>query len=132
MVTKKIHETVLFVGDRPNPRKNLDLEVAFVGTTSYKTLLEWIYKLDVDINNVIMVNAFEVSGRPSNQLAALGALSKYRTIALGANAARAVAALGYTAFQLPHPSDLNREKNDKKKLNERLAKCRVFIYEGRE
>lgn len=116
-----LHKTVLFVGDRPNPRKNKDMNVPFVGTPSYKTLLEWVYRMDLELGNLHMVNAYSVNGSPNYW----PFIKSYVVIALGAEAAIWCAERGVEFFELPHPVDLN----DKKKLAERLAKCKRFIYE---
>lgn len=49
------HLSVMFVGDEPSS-KNVDNNVAFVGTASYKRLLKWIGELDLDINKVELIN----------------------------------------------------------------------------
>lgn len=126
------HSPVLFVGDRPNPRKNLSMDVPFVGTPSYKTLLEWFYRMDVDVRYVITANAFTAQGDSDELLkGALAVISEHkgRVVALGEAARGALVELGVACFVLPHPSGLNRDLNDKKKLSEKLAKCRAFIYD---
>lgn len=127
-----LHSPVIFIGDRPNPKKNLSMDVPFVGTKSYKILLEWIYRMDVDISKVVMMNAFDVLG---TRLLTLRPQKAYpKVIVLGENADNAwrsacnTLARNIPSFKLPHPSGLNRELNDKKKLSEALAKCRAFIY----
>lgn len=139
-----LHPNVLFIGDRPNPKKNLSMDVPFVGTKSYKTLLEWIYRMDVDINRVYILNAYDAQGKKSEGLKALLCASvlaqgwrsspHYRVVCFGQSAADFVAehnikfSTKIEIFKLPHPSGLNRELNDKKKLSEQLARCRAWIY----
>ncbi len=124
----KLHRQVVFIGDRPNQKKNRHLDVPFVGTRSYKTLLEWFYRMDVDITRVYLVNAYTVDGAPV--MLPWDALREQGTavVVLGAAALEAVKDKDVQFFVLPHPSGLNRELNDKKKLSEKLAKCRDFIY----
>jgi uracil-DNA glycosylase len=120
-----LHQQILIVGDRPNPRKNKSLTTAFVGTVSYKTLLEWIYKMDIDINCVYLQNAHDVNGN-----LVLGTGITRKVIALGDVAFKACMQRGYAhTFKLPHPSGLSRGLNDKKLLSEKLAKCRKFVHE---
>lgn len=51
---------VLFIGDEPSSR-NVDENIPFVGTPSYKRLLRWIGELDLDIRNVGLINAKNVN-----------------------------------------------------------------------
>ena len=123
-----IHQQVLFISDRPNVQKNVSHDVAFVGTSSYKTLLEWIYKMQLDLNVVEVINAYDIQGNPRS---VPSDIKKYKVVALGDEAATACQKVpGLTYFKLPHPSGLNRKLNDVKTLNERLAKCKKFIYAG--
>jgi len=45
---------IIFVGDKPSA-KNLDPEIPFVGTQSYKKLLEWIWEMDINISDVFII-----------------------------------------------------------------------------
>ncbi len=124
---------ILFVGDRPNPKKNRDRDTAFVGTTSYKVLLEWIYRMDIDVSRVVMRNAFDLSGDRTLLDYELDAWQDGRVITLGSAPADRLRDYNdfvkpLQFFKLPHPSGLNRELNDKKKLSESLAKCRAWVY----
>lgn len=130
-----LHPSVLILGDKPNPSKNLSLDVAFVGTSSYKTLLEWVYRMDLDFNLVFIENAYDHLGFPrAKTKAMLSNEVANKVITLGANAENflvgfnkdQIVPLPY--FNLPHPSGLNRELNDKKKLNDLLTRCRAFVY----
>ena len=46
---------IYFIGDKPS-KKNTDKNVAFVGTRSYKTLLDWIYRMNLSINSICLFN----------------------------------------------------------------------------
>jgi hypothetical protein len=125
-----MHKQVILIGDRPNPRKNVDLKVPFVGTPSYKVILEWLYRMDVDITRVSTRNAYTVSGR--NQLLNLPQdLSQVKIVALGDNASERLKEEGLPLkswFVLPHPSPRNFVLNDKKYLTSRLIACKKYIY----
>ncbi len=124
-----LHPCILFIGDRPNPKKNLSMAVPFVGTKSYKTLLEWCYRMNVDVTNMIMINAHNIDGSISKILdwyLEHGSISK--VITLGVPAREAVRDAGFDTFALPHPSGANIENNDKKKLAEKLTRCKAWIY----
>lgn len=130
-----LHPPVLFIGDRPNPRKNRSMDVPFVGTKSYLVLLEWFYRMDVDVNQVSIVNSHDVNGQITFAAPiSIFDLSKTRFILLGKAAEEAwdtwwIGSLNPPkAFKLPHPSGLNRELNDVKKLSTLLTRCREFIY----
>jgi hypothetical protein len=46
---------IYFIGDRAS--KNYDPSSAFIGTYNYRKLLCWIFKMDLNINNVRLYNA---------------------------------------------------------------------------
>lgn len=113
------------------------MDVPFVGTQSYKTVLEWIYRMDIDIHQVHLKNAYTSGGHISQFVLTLDGLSKpLRVIVLGKEAKSCIDELNESRsnpvkyFYLPHPSGLNRELNDKKKLSQMLTRCRNFVYGG--
>lgn len=122
-----LHGEVLFVGDRPNPKKNLSFSIPFVGTTSYKTLLEWFYRMNVDFQRARMQNAFDVEGR-SQKILVFNEQTK--VIALGEAAyAECKRQAIKNLFKLPHPSGANLTLNDHKAVSDALSRCRRFIYD---
>lgn len=90
--------------------------------------------MNIDINHVTLLNAYTVEGQPALRAHDLGLFSGTRIVTLGAAAAELVRDLQekqlkpLKVFNLPHPSGLNRELNDKKKLGELLTRCREFVY----
>jgi len=121
---------ILFVGDSP-ASKNIDPNVPFVGTQSYKRLLEWIWRMDIDISNVEMVNQSGI-----NFECLVSECSSYyngRIIALGNNATNAIQEYGVkhrfksNVFKLPHPSGRNHKLNDKKWLTKQLKLCKMWL-----
>jgi hypothetical protein len=119
---------IIFVGDKPS-KQNLSLDTPFVGTQSYKRLLEWIWEMDVDINLVKLCN------RQDPGYKKYVALYKYfgekvKVVALGKNAAKDLSAdLGEGNFhELPHPSGLNRVINDKSLMKQKLKECREWLH----
>ena len=121
---------IVFVGDRPSA-KNVDQDIPFVGTQSYKTLLQWIWKMDIDISTVILCNKDNIEP-----------YSHYIYIALGREAENELKNLkscywdpetstlveeNVRYFMLPHPSGKNRKLNDKKWLEKELDKCKDWI-----
>lgn len=126
-----IHPPVLFIGDRPS-KHNVDKDTPFVGTRSYKTLLAWIYEMNVDISRVYMCNAYDADGNPSERL--YGTNRNWKIVVLGENARKRLADQVFTHpveyFVLPHPSGLNRKLNDKNKLKKLLIDCKEFIYDS--
>jgi uracil-DNA glycosylase len=105
---------ILFVGDAPS-RKNTDMNVAFVGTKSGKTLLEWIDVLEVKnykaINRVDKKFVTEVVNNMKEE---------GHIVALGKRAENDLKNLGVEFFTLPHPSPKNRKLNDKEEINKLL------------
>lgn len=126
---------IFIVGDKPSS-KNLDPEIAFVGTTSYKKLLEWIYELDIDINDTILCNKsqFKSYGYIDDHKIETKNLftdvqKEDKIIALGKNAAKHLDTLKVKYFELPHPSGLNRKLNNKSELKRLLNNCKEWLDE---
>lgn len=128
---------IIFVGDQPSS-KNVDPNIPFVGTQSYKRLLEWIWEMDVDINNVHLCNKdqFEHNyltgdlyiSNLNSDLPARASVCKI--VVLGNQAEDKVcetSTLDY--FKLPHPSGRNRKINDKKFIKKELKKCKEWLNE---
>ena len=127
-------EKIVFVGDKPSA-KNIDPNVPFVGTQSYKRLLDWIFRMNIDISDVIMINKDTLYG--------YGTID-FKFIALGNEAEKALKnhsreywdvttnkpqPLKANYFKLPHPSGLNRKINDKNYLDNILKECSEWLKE---
>lgn len=124
---------IIFVGDKPS-KFNVRPEVAFVGTKSYKTLLDWIWKLDLGINNVLLCNLADVLDyqsfiifEPFDGYALQHDPKHDKVIALGQNASKGLHSMGVEHFLMDHPSGLNRKLNDKNYVKRRLEDLKVFI-----
>lgn len=111
---------VLFVGDKPS-RLNNDPEVAFVGTPSFKKLLEWVNYLD--LKEFAMVNS-----EPKDYLKIRKHYKEgYILVALGVKAGVVLTTLGYPNFILPHPSPKNRKLNNPAYVETKLTQCKKFL-----
>lgn len=123
---------IIFVGDKPSS-KNKSKDIPFVGTKSYKNLLEWIYRMDLDISNVVLTNQdkFEhcyVSGWIYYNGKQIGRSNTAKIVVLGNKAEDKVqetSILDY--FKLPHPSPKNRKLNNKDYIKRELNKCKEFL-----
>lgn len=128
-----LHPLVYFIADKP-AKDNVSPEVPLVGTQSYKTLLEWIGEMDVDITRVRMYNQTD---NPFGNIMSKVSLNKAITmkqicvVALGQKSATYLKKSGINQFFiLPHPSGRNRLLNDKAFVRMKLGTCRRYIYEG--
>ncbi len=118
---------ILIVGDKPS-KKNKDKNVPFVGTISYKTLLEWLYKMNIDISRVQLGNASDISINKYNEAYTHFGLFQYKyVIALGEVASKFLTSKEIDHFKLPHPSGLNRQNNNKKLLESKLKECEEWL-----
>lgn len=110
------NKQIVIIGDRSS-KHNLDKNVPFVGTKSFKTLQAWIKALE--LQDYQIYNAYTEHGT-ANILPSEGIF-----IALGANASKALK--GRQHFKLPHPSGLNRKLNNKIWLQQQLEACRLWL-----
>lgn len=126
----KLHPNVIFVGDRPNPAKNISLDVPFVGTSSYRILLEWIATMNLDINLVSTADAYMVDGSPNlgERLTEALKVRPRKVVALGSAASLRLTELNVPHFTLPNPLEATSQTNDKKRLLSLLIRCREYIY----
>ena len=119
---------IIFVGDEPS-KHNIDPKVPFVGTNSYKILLDWICRMNIDISQVYLCN------RISEDLSFWYHQYKQnsrciRFVCLGEKADNKLRLDEIEIrFKLPHPSGLNRKLNDKEWLEEQLAACKEWLDE---
>lgn len=124
---------ILFLGDQPS-KKNFHDKVPFVGTVSYKRLLEWIYRLDVSITDVFMANTSDCNIRVVQDTVEVYTPEitsvADKIVVLGNKAEKFVIKSGVTDyFKLPHPSGQNYLLNDKKKLQITLDKCYNYLHD---
>jgi len=112
---------IVFVGDRPSSR-NKSKYVAFVGTPSYRRLLEWIYIMDVDISECLTCNT-------TDPWAYDQIMQADKVIALGRVAQKFVRQFREDFFRMPHPSPLNRHLNDEVFVRRCLKDCKVYLTE---
>ena len=128
-----LHALVYFIADKPT-KGNVSQEIPLVGTQSYKTLLEWIGEMDIDITRVRLYN--QTDEPFSNMMAKVSlnkaiSLKQICVIALGQKAANYLKKAGINNFFiLPHPSGRNRLLNDKAFVRMKLGACRQYVYKG--
>ena len=129
---------IFFVGDKPS-KQNKDPGIAFVGTKSYKVLMDWIVKMDISVTDVVLVNKDQV--KPYNFPGAWEFTTKTFSgdinpeygdvvIALGNKASEYLSSIELSHFKLPHPSGRNRKINDKQWLNKELKQCKEWLNES--
>ena len=116
---------IYFIGDKPS-KNNIDTEVAFVGTRSYKTLLDWIYRMNLSINKVCLYNADDfVRLTDNNKIITIH--EHDQVVALGREASRALDKAIIPHLKIPHPSGLNRKLNDPQFVNKFLKECKDYV-----
>ncbi len=112
---------IYFVGDKPSKR-NKDPQVAFVGTGSYKTLLEWFYRMNLSINDIMLYNSnafiedIQDKVNPDDFV-----------VALGNEASKILIQHNVPHHKIPHPSGLNRMLNNNKQVKEFLKGCKGYV-----
>lgn len=114
---------IIFIGDKPS-KKNLDPNVPFVGTPSYLKLLEWIGRMNVDVNYVKTRNK---DFAPNLKSLLTWYPHPIKVVALGNEASKELLKFDVPHFVLPHPSPRNRKLNDKKFEKTSLELCSKYI-----
>ena len=127
MVTPKERSVIYFIGDKPS-KCNIDPQVAFVGTRSYKTLLEWIHRMNLSINNICLFNADDFI-RKVNKDETLIIHEHDQIVALGREASNALDKAILPHLRIPHPSGLNRKLNDPREVNRFLKECKEYVLQ---
>jgi hypothetical protein len=130
--TSFLHPLIYFIADKP-AKDNIAAHVPLVGTQSYKTLLEWIGEMNVDITRVRMYN--QTDAPFDNVLSQISlnraiTLKQICVVALGQKASTYLKKVGINDyFILPHPSGKNFQLNDHAFVKDRLEQCKEFIYD---
>ena len=113
---------IYFIGDKPS-KKNTDKNVAFVGTRSYKTLLDWIYRMNLSINSICLFNHARFIQTNEDRL-----MTEFDVvIALGNEASNALTKENIPHLKIPHPSGKNYLLNNKKNVDKFLKECKDYI-----
>lgn len=126
----QLHSMLYLVSDKPG-KSNLSTSVPLVGTKSYKTLLNWLADMDVDISRVRMYNQIDHPFEGMSGLSLNNAIKAkhIKVVALGEAAKKYLLRANINEFfVLPHPSPKNRSLNDKKFVKQTLEQCRSYIY----
>ena len=118
---------IYFIGDKPS-KNNIDTEVAFVGTRSYKTLLDWIYRMNLSINKICLYNADDFVRLTDNNKT-ITIHEHDQVVALGREASRALDKAIIPHLRIPHPSGLNRKLNDPQFVNKFLKECKSYVLQ---
>src|SRR5690348_1824720 len=119
-------KNILFVGDQPSS-KNIDPNVAFIGTMSHKVLNQWIEILKV--NKATLENSYS---QPCQDKIKLHYKRGDIVIALGNKASSVLDELKIEHFKLPHPSPRNRKLNNKDFIMKQLDLCTKYIVSKEE
>lgn len=124
---------IVFIDDKPSA-SNLDPDIPFVGTSSYKNLLNWIAEMKISINDVKMANIKDVDMFSADQIfietkSSFFVVSgiKDKFIALGKNADEFLTEKGIQHYTLPNPSPENRLLNNKPYIRRELKKCQKYL-----
>ena len=118
---------IYFIGDKPS-KCNIDPQVAFVGTRSYKTLLDWIYRMNLSINQICLYNVDEFTKLVNNHKT-LPIHEHDQIVALGKEASIALDKAILPHLRIPHPSGLTGSLNDPQLVNKFLKECKAYVLQ---
>ena len=112
---------IYFIGDKPS-KCNVDPRIAFVGTNSYKTLLIWIHRMNLSINDIMIFNSNAFVNDIQEKIT-----ENDQIIALGKESSKILTQHNIPHLEIPHPSGLNRKLNDVKKVDRFLKECKEYV-----
>lgn len=111
----------VLVGIETEIKKQVPRE-KFIKSRTYKTFLTWLWYLEVDIEEVIILKTFEVEGflaqTPQNET--------YKFIAFGPKASKVLLECGVRHFTLPHPKGHLYGVDQGHLIRTRLKECLDF------
>jgi uracil-DNA glycosylase len=123
---------ILFVGDEPS-KKNVDPNVPFIGTASYKRLNRWMQMISTSLATIDVEFSLYNSHTEEeiNRIKAELPTTKYLVVTLGDKATKRVArALKIPVWKIGHPSPRNRTwNNPQKEIDEVRKLCDYIIKE---
>lgn len=120
---------IVFVGDKASS-KNLNPDVAFVGTKSYEVLLSWIAKMNINVNDVMIINKDKIDivyDSVLSDIESCNSNSSIKIIALGNEAEKVIKKNGMIYFKLPHPSPRNLQTNNIDFIKGKLKECQKWL-----
>lgn len=126
------HRPVLFLSGRRSVH-DIYLFSPFVGTPVYKEFLNWLYRMDVDINQVQVINSQDHMGNEMTRDLMNAFQNTALVVTLGPTAKEVYERFSYPelypkpSFNLPHPSDRNL---DRASLSRLLVRCKTFLNKG--
>lgn len=134
---KKMGSKILFVGS--NPSTVSETSVPFENTRSLTTIKEWAEILGNN-NKYYLVNVsdshtegnrsltlVEIRGSLLSLKQKIFSVQPDKVVALGTTAQKALSMIEVDHFVLPHPSGLNRQLNNGKFVEHKLADCAEYI-----
>ena len=118
---------IYFIGDKPS-KCNIDPKAAYIGTRSYKTLLDWIYRMNLSINSICLYNVDDFL-RLTGDDKIISIHEHDQIVALGKEASIALNKAIIPHLRIPHPSGLNRKLNDPQFVNKFLKECKHYVLQ---
>ena len=126
MVTPKERRMIYFIGDKPS-KCNIDPRIAFVGTRSYKTLLDWIYRMNLSLNDIMLFNSDMFVKQLREKKIIIN--EEDQIVALGKEASILLNEEIIPHLRIPHPSGLNRSLNNPELVNKFLKECKTYVLQ---
>ena len=117
---------IYFIGDKPS-NCNIDPRIAFVGTNSYKTLLNWIHRMNLSINDIMLFNSDMFVKQINEKKVVIN--EEDQIVALGKEASIFLDNEIIPHLRIPHPSGLNRSLNDPQLVNKFLKECKAYVLQ---
>jgi len=114
---------IYFIGDKASKR-HIDPTISFVGTNSYEVLLNWIHRMNLSINDIMIHNSNAFIHNIQRKIN-----EDDQIIALGREADEILTQHNIPHYHMPYPSGKNLLVNDVKEMDKILRKCREYVLQ---
>jgi uracil-DNA glycosylase family 4 len=132
-------ETIVFIGSNPSER-SYRLEPFWHNTKSMTMLTNWINSIPTAAYQMTFLNVSNQT-TPGNRPLKISEIKSnlprlkldlelckpVKIIALGKTAAKALTLLGHNFYEMPHPSGLNRQLNNKEFIEEKIKGLASYL-----
>jgi len=117
---------IYFVGDKPS-KCSIDPSTSFVGTNAHLTVLTWIHRMNLSLNDIMLFNFDSFVNQIKTKKLVIN--EDDQIVALGKEASELLHDAVLPHFRIPHPSGLTRNLNNPIIVNGFLKECKAYVLQ---